>query len=97
MNPQNDGVIIRINFPMLTEQRRKDLAKEVKVLAENAKIAIRNIRREVNDQLKKMEKDKAISEDDLKYFNEQAQKSTDKFIENVDVVAKDKEKQIMEI
>jgi ribosome recycling factor len=97
LNPQNDGVVIRINFPMLTEQRRKDLAKEVKVLAENAKIAIRNIRREVNDQLKKMEKDKAISEDDLKYFNEQAQKSTDKFIENVDVVAKDKEKQIMEI
>ncbi len=95
--PQNDGVVIRINFPVLTEQRRKDLAKEVKVFAENAKVAIRNIRREVNDQLKKMEKDKAISEDDLKYFNEQSQKSTDKFIENVDVVAKDKEKQIMEI
>lgn len=95
--PQNDGVVIRINFPVLTEQRRKDLAKEVKVFAENAKVAIRNIRREVNDQLKKMEKDKVISEDDLKYFNEQSQKSTDKFIENVDVVAKDKEKQIMEI
>jgi len=95
--PQSDGVVIRINFPVLTEQRRKDLAKEVRVLAENAKVAIRNIRREVNDQLKKMEKDKAISEDDLKYLNEQAQKSTDKFIENVDVVGKDKEKQIMEI
>ena len=95
--PQNDGVVIRINFPMLTEQRRKELVKEVKVLAENAKVAIRNIRREVNDQLKKMEKDKEISEDDLKYFNEQTQKSTDKYIENVDLVTKDKEKQIMEI
>jgi len=95
--PQNDGVVIRINFPMLTEQRRKELVKEVKVLAENAKVAIRNIRREVNDQLKKMEKDKEISEDDLKYFNEQTQKSTDKYIGNVDLVTKDKEKQIMEI
>lgn len=95
--PQNDGVVIRISFPVLTEQRRKDLAKEVKVLGENTKIAIRNIRREVNDILKKMEKDKAISEDDLKHYSEQSQKSTDKYIENVDVVSKEKEKQIMEI
>ncbi|MDD3170795.1 MAG: ribosome recycling factor [Bacilli bacterium] len=95
--PQNDGVVVRINFPVLTEQRRKDLVKELKGLAENSKIAIRNIRREVNDQLKKLEKDSVISEDDLKRYNEKSQKATDKFIENVDAVAKDKEKQIMEI
>lgn len=95
--PQSDGTVIRINFPPLTEQRRKDLAKEVKNLAEGAKVAIRNIRRDINDQLKKLEKDSKISEDDLKRYNEKSQKSTDKYIENVDAVARDKEKQIMEI
>ena len=97
LTPLNDGVVIRINFPALTEQRRKELAKDVKTSGENAKVAIRNIRRDLNDQLKKMEKNKEISEDDLKNYNDEVQKSTDKWIEKVDSVCKDKEKQIMEI
>lgn len=95
--PQNDGVVIRINFPALTEQRRKEFAKEVKSLAESAKVAIRNIRRDMNDQLKKMEKDGEITEDQLKRSNDDVQKSVDKTIAIVDEIAKDKEKQIMEI
>lgn len=95
--PQNDGVVIRINFPALTEQRRKEFAKEVKNLAEGAKVAIRNIRRDMNDQLKKMEKDGEITEDQLKRSNDDVQKSVDKTIAIVDEIAKDKEKQIMEI
>lgn len=95
--PQNDGVVIRINFPALTEQRRKEFAKEVKNLAESAKVAIRNIRRDMNDQLKKMEKDGEITEDQLKRSNDDVQKSVDKTIAIVDEIAKDKEKQIMEI
>lgn len=95
--PQNDGVVIRINFPALTEQRRKEFAKEVKSLAEGAKVAIRNIRRDMNDQLKKMEKDGEITEDQLKRSNDDVQKSVDKTIAIVDEIAKDKEKQIMEI
>ena len=97
LTPLNDGVVIRINFPALTEQRRKELAKDVKNAGENAKVAIRNIRRDLNDQLKKMEKNKEISEDDLKVYSEEVQKSTDKWIEKIDLVCKDKEKQIMEI
>lgn len=95
--PQNDGVVIRINFPALTEQRRKEFAKEVKNLAEGAKVAIRNIRRDMNDQLKKMEKDGEITEDQLKRSNDDVQKSVDKTIAIIDEIAKDKEKQIMEI
>lgn len=97
LTPLNDGVVIRINFPALTEARRKELAKEVKNTGENAKVAIRNIRRDVNEQLKKIEKNKEISEDDLKYYTDEVQKSTDKWIEKIDVICKDKEKQIMEI
>lgn len=95
--PQNDGTVVRITFPALTEQKRKELAKSVKTLAENAKIAIRNIRRDMNDQMKKLEKDGLISEDELKRENDNIQKSTDKFVEMVDQVAKEKEKSIMEI
>lgn len=97
LTPLNDGVVIRINFPALTEARRKELAKEVKNTGENAKVAVRNIRRDVNEQLKKIEKNKEISEDDLKYYTDEVQKSTDKWIEKIDVICKDKEKQIMEI
>lgn len=97
LTPQNDGTVVRINFPALTEARRKELVKEVKVLGENAKVAIRNIRRDGNDQLKKLEKDSLITEDELKQFNDKVQKLTDKKIEKVEAVLKDKEKQIMEI
>lgn len=95
--PMNDGVVIRISFPPLTEQRRKEFVKEVKNLSENSKIAIRNIRRDLVDQMKKLEKDSAISEDELKRENDKIQKLTDKFIDKIDEVAKEKEKQIMEI
>ena len=95
--PLNDGIVIRINFPPLTEQRRKEFAKEVKNFAENAKIAIRNIRRDLVEQLKKMEKDSEISEDELKRESDKVQKLTDKFTDEVDKLFKEKEKQIMEI
>lgn len=95
--PINDGNVVRLNFPALTEQRRKDLVKEVKTLAEGAKVAIRNIRRDMVDHMKKLEKDAVITEDDLKRENDKIQKMTDRFIENVDQVIKEKENQIMEI
>ena len=95
--PLNDGTVVRINFPPLTEQRRKEFVKELKVIAENAKVSVRNIRRDMVDQMKKLEKDGHISEDDLKRENENIQKITDKFTEEVDKIFKDKEKQIMEI
>lgn len=95
--PQNDGTVIRIVFPALTEQRRKELAKEVKGKGENNKIGIRNIRRDVIEQLKKLEKDSAISEDELKKYTDDVQKITDKYIEKIDALVKEKEKTIMEI
>lgn len=95
--PQNDGSCIRINFPALTEQKRKDLVKGIKTLGENTKVSCRNIRRDGNEALKKMEKNKEISEDELKDYNEEIQKLTNKFIDSVDVIIKEKEKQIMEI
>ena len=95
--PQNDGTVIRINFPALTEQRRKELVKEVKKLVEQTKVECRNIRRDANEELKKMEKDKKIAEDDLKYYSDEVQKLTDKYIEKTDDAGKEKEKQIMEI
>ncbi|MDD3191422.1 MAG: ribosome recycling factor [Bacilli bacterium] len=95
--PVSDGVVIRINFPALTESRRKDLVKELKTLAENNKVSIRNIRRDMMEHLKKMEKDGELSEDDLKRRNEEVQKLTDKFIEKIDALTKEKETSIMEI
>ena len=97
LNPLNDGEIIRIPIPPLNEDTRKNLCKQAKKLAEDNKVAIRNVRRDANDQLKKLEKDKAISEDDLKRYQEQIQKLTDKSIENVDKIAAAKEKDIMSI
>jgi len=95
--PQSDGTVIRIKFPPLTEERRKEIAKEVKTIAENARVAIRNIRRDLLENVKKLEKDGEISEDDMKRESEKIQKLTDKYIEEVDKLAKAKEKQIMEI
>jgi len=95
--PINDGTVIRINFPSLTEQRRKELVKEIKGMAESYKVTIRNIRREMMDQIKKMEKDSMITEDDLKRDSENIQKITDKYTEKIDEIIKTKEKAIMEI
>lgn len=96
-NPQNDGDLVRIMVPSLTEQTRKDLVKQAKKIAEENKVAIRNIRRDAMDQLKKLEKDSLISEDELKRRSDEIQKVTDKYIENVDKVASEKEKDIMSI
>ena len=95
--PQNDGTVIRINFPALTEQRRKELVKEIKTMGENTKVSCRNARRDANEALKKLEKDHVISEDELKDNNDEVQKTTDKYIAKVDELIKEKEKQIMEI
>lgn len=97
MNPSNDGKIIRLVVPQLTEERRKDLVKSVKKLAEEAKVAVRNIRREANDNLKKLKKDGDITEDELKKSEEDTQKITDKFIKEVDKLAELKDKEIMEV
>ena len=97
LTPSSDGKIIRIPIPRLTEERRKELAKVVKKMAEAAKVALRNIRREVNDQLKGLEKNKKISQDQLHQMMEKVQISTDKFIEKVDAALTAKEKEILEI
>ena len=97
INPTNDGTCIRLVFPELTEERRKELAKDVKKKGEGAKVAIRNIRRDANDTFKKMEKGGEISEDDQKLAEEKIQKLTDKMIEKVDKAVEVKTKEIMTV
>ena len=97
INPTNDGNVIRLVFPELTEERRKDLAQDVKKKGEGAKVAIRNIRRDAMDSIKKMEKAGDISEDDLKQGEEKIQKITDKMIEKVDKAIETKTKEIMTV
>ena len=97
INPTNDGTLIRMVIPALTEERRKDLVKQVKKEAEEAKINIRNVRRDGNDDLKKLEKSGVITEDDLRSYSEEIQKLTDSNIEKIDTITKDKEKEIMEV
>ncbi|WP_088105121.1 ribosome recycling factor [Halalkalibacter urbisdiaboli] len=97
LTPSNDGAIIRISIPPLTEERRKDLVKIVKKSAEEAKVAIRNVRRDVNDDLKKLQKDGEMTEDELRRGTDEVQKLTDKFIVKVDEAADNKEKEIMEV
>ena len=97
INPQNDGRVIRLIFPQLTEERRKDLSKQVKKYAEDAKVAMRNIRRDGMDYVKKLKKNNEITEDDMKEAEKNVQKLTDKFIENIDAVGADKDKEIMSI
>ena len=97
INPTNDGNVISLVFPELTEERRKDLAKDVKKKGEGAKVAIRNIRRDAMDSIKKMEKAGDISEDDLKQGEEKIQKITDKMIEKVDKAIETKTKEIMTV
>lgn len=95
LTPINDGKIIRLNLPPLTEERRKQLAKTVHKIAEDARIAVRNIRREANDKLKSMAKDKKVSEDEERRGHDQIQKITDKFIARVDELLKKKEQEIL--
>ncbi len=97
INPTNDGSVIRLVFPELTEERRKDLAKDVKKKGEAAKVAVRNIRRDANESLKKMEKNGDISEDDLKDGNDKIQKLTDKMIDKIDKAVETKTKEIMTV
>lgn len=97
LTPMNDGKTIRINIPALTEERRKQLVKVVKKRAEEAKVAIRNIRRDSNEELKKLEKEKHLSEDDAKKSHDEIQKLTDSYILKVDEVLKHKENEIMEV
>jgi len=97
LTPIHDGKIIRISIPRLTEERRKELVKVVKKMTEAAKVALRNIRREENEQLKSFEKDKKISQDQLRQWMDKVQKSTDKYIEKADGVLAAKEKEILEI
>lgn len=97
INPTNDGKVIRIAFPQLTEERRKEIVKEIHKMAEERKIVVRNIRREVNDKLKTMKKDSSITEDDLKDGEKQVQNLTDKYCKEVEQVASKKEKEIMSI
>ena len=97
INPTNDGSVIRLVFPELTEERRKELAKDVKKKGEATKVAIRNIRRDANDAFKKMEKADEISEDDLKEAEEKIQKLTDKMVAEVDKAVENKTKEIMTV
>ncbi|MFO7728750.1 MAG: ribosome recycling factor [Desulfonatronovibrio sp.] len=97
LNPVNDGKIIRISIPPLTEERRKDLVKLAKKYSEDAKIAVRNIRRDANDTLKKMKNNKDLSEDEMHKGQDEVQKLTDSFVEKADQVLELKEKEIMEI
>ena len=97
INPQTDGQIIRLRIPDLTEERRKDLIKVLKNMGEKSKIAIRNIRREANEDLKKKLKDKIISEDDNKNFEKNIQRLTDNSIENIEKIISEKEKEISQI
>ena len=97
LNPNSDGSVIRLNLPQLTEERRKELVKTVHKKAEDARVSIRNLRREANDSVKKAEKAKEITEDEAKKANDDIQKMTDKFIKEVDTVMEHKEKEVMEI
>lgn len=97
LTPTNDGKVIRLNLPALTEERRREIVKQLKKMAEEAKVATRNIRRDANDELKKLEKNKKISEDDLKRAEKEVQDATNLYIAKIDEVLAHKEKEVMEI
>ena len=97
ITPTNDGNVIRLTIPALTEDRRKELVKVVKKEAEEAKVAVRNVRRDANDDLKKLEKNGEITEDDLRGYVDDIQKLTDEFIAKVDEAAKEKEQEILSV
>ena len=97
LNPTNDGKVVRLVFPELTEERRKDLAKDIKKKGEDAKVAIRNIRRDAKDSFKKLSKEGDISEDEIKDLEDSAQKLTDEFIKKIDKAVEVKAKEIMTV
>ena len=97
INPNNDGKVIRLNFPELNEERRKEIVKDIRKMAEEAKVAIRSIRRDAIDEAKAMEKNSEISEDDLKVAEDKIQKLTDKYVEEIDKILDKKEKEVMSI
>lgn len=97
LTPNSDGVVIRLNIPQLTQQRRTELVKVVHKKAEETRIVIRNLRRDANDNVKKLEKEKSVSEDEAKKAQEDMQKLTDKYIKEVDQVMSGKEKEILEV
>jgi len=97
INPQNDGNVIRLMFPALTEDRRKEIAKDISKRAEEAKVAVRNVRRDGMEDLKKLKKDNAITEDDQKDGEDKIQKATDKKIKEIDEIASAKEKEVMSV
>jgi ribosome recycling factor len=97
INPTSDGITIRLAFPPLTEERRKDMVKQVKKMGEEGKIAVRSARRDANEALKKLLKDKAISEDDEKRDEKEIQELTDDYVARIDKIVADKEKELMEI
>ncbi|MGI6497820.1 MAG: ribosome recycling factor [Oscillospiraceae bacterium] len=97
INPQNDGKVIRLSFPQLTEERRKELTKQVRKYSENGKVAIRNIRRDAVDKFKAMKKKSEITEDDLKECEKTIQEMTDKYCKEIDVLAGKKEQELMAV
>ncbi len=97
INPQNDGKSLRMVFPPLTEERRKELVKDIKELAEETKVGVRNVRRDTVDKFKSMKKNGEITEDDLKQAEKKTQDLTDKFIKEIDAIADKKQKEIMSI
>ncbi len=97
LNPSNDGEVIRIVLPELTEERRKDLVKQVKQVGEKAKVSVRNIRRDANDDIKKQGKEDSLSEDEVKRMQDKVQKITDRFIAEIDAVVEHKEKDILTV
>ncbi len=97
ITPNNDGKAVRLNFPELTEERRKELAKDVKKRGDNAKVAVRNIRRDANDAAKKINKANEISDDELKQQEEEIQKLTDKFIAEIDKAIEAKSKEVLTV
>ncbi len=97
VNPVNDGKVIRLTFPELTEERRRDLVKQIKKMSEDSKVALRNLRRDCMDALKKMKNDKKITEDELASYEKEVEKPFAKAVETVDAVFKDKEKELMSV
>lgn len=97
IHPMNDGQVIRLTFPELTEERRKDLAKDIRKMAEEAKVAVRNVRRDEMDEAKDLLKNKEISEDEEKALEEKIQKETDKYVAKIDEMSEKKEKEIMSV
>ena len=97
INPNNDGKVIRLVFPELNEERRKEIVKDIRKMAEEVKVAVRSIRRDAIDEAKTMQKNSEISEDDLKAAEDKIQKLTDKYVEEVDQILEKKEKEVMSI